>query len=126
MVGRMALHRFAAVTGPAIQNSVLNSPGGCTIICTTAKEADMEAITYSHTRQHLAEIMNKVADDRAPVLITRQAGSPVVMMSLQDYNALEETAYLMRSPKNAKRLMESIEQLAAQGGQQKELLPDAD
>ena len=40
----------------------------------------MEAITYSHTRQHLAEIMNKVADDRAPVLITRQAGNPVVMM----------------------------------------------
>ena len=72
----------------------------------------MEAITYSHTRQHLAEIMNKVADDHAPVLITRQAGQPVVMMSLQDFNALEETAYLMRSPKNAKRLMESIEQLA--------------
>jgi antitoxin YefM len=90
------------------------------------KEVTMEAITYSHTRQHLAEIMNKVAEDRAPVLITRQAGNPVVMMSLQDFNALEETAYLMRSPKNAKRLMESIEQLAAQGGQQRELLPDAD
>jgi antitoxin YefM len=48
------------------------------------------------------------------------------MMSLQDFNALEETAYLMRSPKNAKRLMESIEQLAMQGGQQRELLPDGD
>jgi len=86
----------------------------------------MEAITYSHTRQHLAEIMNKVADDRSPVLITRQAGSPVVMMSLQDFNALEETAYLMRSPKNAKRLMESIEQLAANGGKVRELIDDAD
>lgn len=86
----------------------------------------MEAITYSHTRQHLAEIMNKVADDRSPVLITRQAGSPVVMMSLQDFNALEETAYLMRSPKNAKRLMESIEQLAANGGKVMELIGDAD
>ncbi len=86
----------------------------------------MESITYSHTRRHLAEIMNKVAEDRAPVLITRQAGSPVVMMSLQDFNALEETAYLMRSPKNAKRLMESIKQLAAQGGQRRELLHDAD
>ncbi|HLP98254.1 MAG TPA: type II toxin-antitoxin system prevent-host-death family antitoxin [Sideroxyarcus sp.] len=85
----------------------------------------MEAITYSHTRQHLAEIMNKVADDRSPVLITRQAGSPVVMMSLQDFNALEETAYLMRSPKNAKRLMESIEQLAANGGKVMELIDDA-
>lgn len=86
----------------------------------------MEAITYSHTRQHLAEIMNKVSDDRAPVLITRQAGHPVVMMSLQDFNALEETAYLLRSPKNAKRLMASIEQLVAQGGTQRELVTDAD
>lgn len=85
----------------------------------------MEAITYSHTRQNLAEIMNKVADDHAPVLITRQNGQPVVMMSLQDFNALEETAYLMRSPKNAKRLMESIEQLATNGGKARELI-DAD
>ncbi len=85
----------------------------------------MEAITYSHTRQHLAEIMNKVVDDRAPVLITRQTGQPVVMMSLQDFNALEDTAYLMRSPKNAKRLMESIEQLATSGGKARELI-DAD
>jgi len=85
----------------------------------------MEAITYSHTRQHLAEIMNKVGDDRAPVLITRQTGSPVVMMSLDDFNALEETAYLMRSPRNAKRLMESIEQLANNGGTIRELI-DAD
>ena len=85
----------------------------------------MEALTYSYTRQHLAEIMNKVADDRAPVLITRQAGQPVVMMSLQDFNALEETAYLMRSPRNAKRLMASIEQLATSGGKTRALI-DAD
>ena len=86
----------------------------------------MEAISYSLTRQHLSEIMNKVSDDRAPIMITRQKGSPVVMMSLDDYNALEETAYLLRSPKNAKRLMESIEQLMTQGGTQKELVADAD
>jgi len=86
----------------------------------------MEAITYSHTRQHLAEIMNKVSDDRSPVLITRQTGSPVVMMSLQDFNALEETAYLLRSPKNARRLIDSIEQLVTQGGTQRELVADAD
>ena len=59
------------------------------------------------------------------MLITRQNGNPVVMMSLQDFNALEETAYLMRSPKNAKRLMESIEQLATQGGRVRNLI-DAD
>ena len=86
----------------------------------------MDAITYSHTRQHLAEIMNKVSDDRSPVLITRQTGNPVVMMSLQDFNALEETAYLLRSPRNAKRLMESIEQLVTQGGIQRDLVSDAD
>lgn len=85
----------------------------------------MEAITYSYTRQNLAEIMNKVVDDHAPVLITRQAGQSVVMMSLQDFNAFEETSYLMRNPKNAKRLMESIEQLATSGGKARELI-DAD
>jgi antitoxin YefM len=86
----------------------------------------MDAITYSHTRQHLAEIMNRVSDDRAPVLITRQTGKSVVMMSLDDYNALEETAYLLRSPRNAKRLMASIEQLVANGGTVRDLAPDAD
>lgn len=86
----------------------------------------MDAITYSHTRQHLAEIMNKVSEDRAPVLITRQAGKPVVMMSLEDYNALEETAYLLRSPKSAKRLMAAVNQLADAGGVERDLAPDAD
>jgi antitoxin YefM len=86
----------------------------------------MEALSYSHTRQHLADIMNKVTEDRAPVLITRQNGNPVVMMSLQDFNALEETAYLLRSPKNAKRLIASIEQLVTQGGTERELANDAD
>jgi antitoxin YefM len=86
----------------------------------------MEAITYSQTRQHLAEIMDRVSDDRAPILVTRQKGRPVVMMSLDDYNALEETAYLLRNPKNAKRLMESIENLMAQGGTARELASDAD
>lgn len=86
----------------------------------------METTTYSRARQHLAEIMDRVSDDRAPVLITRQNGKAVVMMSLDDYNALEETAYLLRSPKNAKRLIASVEQLRNQGGTVRELAPDAD
>lgn len=86
----------------------------------------MDAVTYSHTRQHLAEIMDRVSDDRAPVLITRQNGKSVVMMSLDDYNALEETAYLLRSPKNARRLMASVQQLLTEGGAERELAPDAD
>ena len=86
----------------------------------------MDTISYSHTRQRLAEIMDRVNDDHAPVLITRQNGRAVVMMSLDEYNALEETAYLLRSPKSAKRLMTAVEQLRRQGGKVRKLIPDAD
>ena len=86
----------------------------------------MDTISYSHTRQRLAEVMDRVNDDHAPVLITRQNGRAVVMMSLDDYNALEETAYLLRSPKSAKRLMTSVEQLRGKGGKVRKLIPDAD
>ena len=57
----------------------------------------MDTMTYSYTRQNFANVMDRVNDDRAPLLITRQQGKPVVMMSLDDFNALEETAYLLRS-----------------------------
>jgi antitoxin YefM len=60
------------------------------------------------------------------VLITRQQGKPVIMMSLDDYNALEETAYLLRSPANAQRLIESVAQLRAGMGKVRELPIDAD
>jgi len=86
----------------------------------------MEAMTYSYTRQHFAEVMDKVNDDCLPVLVTRQAGKGVVMISLDDFNALEETAYLLRSPKNAKRLSSSVEQLRNTGGTSRELAEDAD
>lgn len=86
----------------------------------------MDAMTYSYTRQHFANIMDRVNDDRAPLLITRQQGKPVVIMSLDDYNALEETAYLLRSPANAQRLIESVEQLRSGRGEARELALDAD
>ncbi|MGS0742523.1 type II toxin-antitoxin system prevent-host-death family antitoxin [Glaciimonas sp. GG7] len=85
----------------------------------------MDALNYSFTRQNLTAVMDKVGQDHAPVLITRQKGDPVVMMSLDDYNALEETAFLLRNPKNAKRLMKSIESLRAGQGVVREL-PDED
>ena len=72
----------------------------------------MNAIPYTHARNHLAETMDKVCDDHDPVIITRKSRGSVVMMSLEDYHALEETAYLLRSPKNARRLLESIAELA--------------
>lgn len=86
----------------------------------------MDAMSYSYTRQHFADIMDRVNDDRAPLLITRQQGKPVVMMSLDDYNALEETAYLLRSPVNAQRLIESVEQLRSGQGKTRALASDAD
>lgn len=82
----------------------------------------MNAIPYTHARNNLAKTMQKVCDDHAPVIITRKNQGSVVMLSLEDYQALEETAYLLRSPRNASRLLESIAELAAGGGRERELL----
>ncbi len=81
----------------------------------------MDTITYTSARGNLAKTMKKVCDDHAPVIITRKTAQPVVMMSLEDFAALEETAYLLRSPKNAKRLLESIAELEAGYGIEQEL-----
>jgi antitoxin YefM len=81
----------------------------------------MDTITYTSVRSNLAQTMKKVCDDHAPVVITRKAASPVIMMSLDDYEALEETAYLLRSPKNLRRLLESIAELEAGKGTAREL-----
>lgn len=71
----------------------------------------MDALTYSYTRQHLADVMRRVNEDHAPVIVTTQRGEPVVIMSLADYNAMEETAYLTRSPENARKLAESVDEM---------------
>ncbi len=82
----------------------------------------MDTITYTSARSNLAQTMKKVCDDHSPVIITRKTAQPVVMMSLEDFEALEETAYLLRSPKNARRLLESVAELEAGKGSEKELL----
>ena len=82
----------------------------------------MNAIPYTQAQNHLAETMEKVCDDHAPIIITRKSRGSVVMMSLEDYQALEETAYLLRSPKNARRLVESIAELAGGGGTERKIL----
>jgi len=76
----------------------------------------MEALSYTAARENLAKTMSKVCDDHAPVIITRKREQSVVMMSLSDYESLQETAYLLRSPQNAKRLMESVAQVENGGG----------
>ena len=73
----------------------------------------MDAISYSNFRTHLASTLDKVNDDHKPVLITRQNGKPAVVMSLEDFQAYEETAYLMASPKNAERLNRAIAEVEA-------------
>ena len=82
----------------------------------------MDAITYTTARANLAKTMDKVCDDHSPLIITRKNQRSVVMISLEDYEALEETAYLLRSPKNARRLLESIAELESGGGVERELI----
>ena len=76
----------------------------------------MDAVSYSDARSNFASLLDKVNDDRAPVLITRQRGKPAVLMSLDDFSAWEETAYLLRSPENARALLASIDELNRGGG----------
>ena len=85
----------------------------------------MQTINYTNARQHLAETMDRVSNDRTPLLVTRQKGERVVMMSLADYNALEETAYLLRSPANAQRLLKSINSLRSGKAQARQLIDEA-
>ena len=82
----------------------------------------MDAISYTAARANLASTMAQVCDDHAPIIITRKSESPVVMMSLEDYNAMQETTYLLRSPTNARKLLESIAELEQGEGTQRELI----
>lgn len=82
----------------------------------------MKAITYTAARQNLAKTMDKVCEDHIPLIITRKTSNSVIIMSLEDYESLEETAYLLRSPKNARRLIESIVQLENGQGTEKDLI----
>ena len=70
----------------------------------------MQALSYSAVRRHFVMTMEHVCDDHEPVIITRKSARPVVMLSLEDFNAIQETGYLLKSPVNAARLRESIKQ----------------
>jgi antitoxin YefM len=81
----------------------------------------MNSMTYTAARENLAATMDRVCEDREPVIISRNRDQAVVMLSLEDYKALEETAYLIRSPANARRLLASIQQLEAGKGKVRKL-----
>ncbi len=72
----------------------------------------MDTVSYTSFRQNLSSTLDKVNEDHTPIMITRQNGDPAIVMSLDDFKSYEETAYLMASPKNAKRLSESVAEIA--------------
>ena len=82
----------------------------------------MDAISYSAARANLADTMDRVCDDHEPIIITRNGQQAVVMLSLDDFKSMEETSYLLRSPKNAQRLLESIAALEAGKGKTRSLV----
>lgn len=71
----------------------------------------MRTMTYSESRANYAATLSAVVDDREEVIITRAGHEPVVIVSLDEYESLKETAYLLRNPANARRLLGSIERL---------------
>jgi len=82
----------------------------------------MDAITYTAARANLASTMDRVCDDHEALIITRNGQQSVVMLSLDDYKSLEETAYLLRSPENAKRLLGAVEDLNRGRGKERKLV----
>ena len=82
----------------------------------------MKTISYTESRARYAEVLDGVVNDREEVVVTRAGHDPVVIVSLEDYESLRETAYLMRSPANARRLLDGMERLEAGRGKTHELI----
>lgn len=82
----------------------------------------MKSKTYTEAREKLSDLIEKVCEDHDPVIITKRRDKAVVMMSLEDYESLKETSYLLRSPRNARRLLESIKELEEGRGTERNLL----
>ena len=85
------------------------------------EEATVRTMTYTESRARYAETLDAVVDDREEVIITRAGHDPVVIVALDEYESLKETAYLLRSPENARRLLASIDRLESGGGTVREL-----
>lgn len=81
----------------------------------------VDAITYTSARANLAKIMDRVCNDHEPLIITRSSEQSVVMLALDDFKALEETAYLLRSPANARRLLGAMQELETGKGKVRKL-----
>ena len=84
----------------------------------------MDTLSYSAFRNQLAGVLDKVNDDHKPVMITRQNGKPAIVMSVEDFQSYEETAYLMASPANAERLNQAITEVENGETLKKELIEE--
>lgn len=82
----------------------------------------MRIMSYTESRAKYAEVLDAVINDREEVVVTRTGHEPVVIVSLDDYESLKETAYLLRSPANARRLLASIDELESGKGVERELM----
>jgi len=79
-------------------------------------------LSFSEARASLKRVMEQVTEDKSPTIITRRGAEPVVMVSLSEWEAIQETNYLLESPANARRLREAIAE--AETGQSRSLTPD--
>lgn len=82
----------------------------------------MDVLTYSDTRANLKAVMDRVVEDHAPVVIARHKGRSVVMVSLEDWESMEETMYLLSTPTNARRIREAMARMDAGEGEEHALI----
>ncbi len=113
-----ATERTAAESGVAHRGAYLYS-------FPYIQEVEMKTMSYTDSRARYAEVLDGVVQDREEVIITRAGHEPVVIVSLADFESLRETAYLMRSPANARRLLDAMERLEGGLGETHDLV-DAD
>ncbi len=82
-----------------------------------AYKREMKTASYSELRKNLSSMLDSVEHDHAPIVITRDRGKPAaILMSLEDFTSWEETIYLLRSPRNAERLLEAVSRLESGDG----------
>jgi len=81
----------------------------------------MPHVNFTEFRQNLASHMDEVCNSRAPLVVTRQKGPSVVVLSEEEYEGIQETLHLLRSPRNAEHLLKSIESLDVGQGVERDL-----
>lgn len=84
----------------------------------------MDAITFNQAKENFTAVMSQVCENHTPMIITDDSQKPVVVMSLDDYNAIQETLYLLRSPKNAQRFYKANNHLKEGKYQERSLIED--